>query len=348
MILLSDLKKQYLSLGTSYEKRIFLAKDILEYISFNNINLFYSETFYKELNSFLSYYFSHKDKDVNLLNLLINNSDKNEIKVDSVFFIKKKILSKFNEKDLNFLRINHSSLTNFLKDNKELTEAYIESKFINPKELKEKFGDNHSTINYLILKKEYDLYKKIEEFYEILNTKYKTLIIKDVAYNKPVYIGLKHLNQKKIYMEGPYLVSKCPKCGNKMMHLLEGIDGTIYVCSNHDCKFFISGNYFLKTGSKDLINFFNIKEEINKKRNSSHYKVYKTLNDIQYKKKYVEIESDGFRFLYQYSFDKQNSLTMKLFEIHYGFDFIDLKPFYHFENTISNFINNFFEEIKKN
>ena len=146
-------------------------------------------------------------------------------------------------------------------------------------------------------------------------------------------------------MEGPYLISKCPKCGNKIMHLLEGIDGTIYCCSNLNCKFFISGNYFLKKGYVDLIKIFNIKVNISK--NSSHYKVYKTLNDIQYNKKYVEIESEGFKFLYQYSFDKQNSLTMKLFEINYNFETIDLKPFYYYENVIVNFINNFFNEIIK-
>lgn len=345
---LKDLFNEYLEMN-SYEKEIILFNKVLNYIEENNIKSYYSEEFFAELKKFVNKYLNYKEKDINLINLLINTYNRDySIKSEVIQNIKKIILSRFNNQDLNYLRINHIKLQNIIKEKKELLEAYKDFKFVDNKTLQQLIKDKSLITNYFILKKEYEYLHSIQEKYDIFHKKFKSVLLKEHNYNKPVYIGLKHLQQNENYMEGPYFKNiKCPKCGGKIIHLLEGItkEGSIYTCDNLSCKFFINGNFFLKKGQEDLIKYFNIKNIINKKRNSSHHKIFLTLKQSQNKNNYIELETEGFLFKYAYNIEEY-TIGLKLVEIEYNFETLNLNEFYSNKYKILNFLNSFFEENK--
>lgn len=345
---LKELFNEYLEMN-SYEKEIILFNKVLNYIEKNNIKTYYSEEFFLELKKFVNIYLSYKEKNINLINLLINTYNRDySIKADVINSIKQIILSRFNTQDLNYLRINHIKLQNIIKERKELLEAYKEFKFVDNKTLQSVIKDKSLITNYFILKTEYEHLNIIQEKYDIFHKIFKSVLLKEHQYNKPVYIGLKHLQQNETYMEGPYFKNiKCPKCGGKIIHLLEGItkDGSIYTCDNLCCKFFINGNFFLKKGQQDLIKYFHIKNDINKKRNSSHHKIFLTLKQSQNKNNYIELETEGFIFRYEYNVEEY-TIGLKLVEIEYNLEVLNLNDFYCNKYKILNFLNNFFEEHK--
>lgn len=343
---MESLKELYLEMNT-FEKEIELLSKVLIFLQTKDIKLSYSQDFLKDLQKFVDTYHTFKSQGINLTNLLIDTSNRDySSKAAAIKGIKGIILDRFSEKDLNYLRINQMHLYDFLREHKKLLTAYVDSRYVNNKQIKEEVSDAKALTNYFILKKEYEYLKDVKETFAIFTKEYKSVILKEMKYKKPVYIGLKHLHQKKVYMEGPYFKGvKCPKCGKRVIHLLEGLtkDGSIYCCENLDCNFFINGNYFLKRGHDDLVNFFNIDRKVCEKRNSSHHKIYQTLIDSQNKKKFIEIESDGFLFRYKYS-NEDYYIGMKLIEIEYELETLSLREFYAHKYKIFNFLKYFFEE----
>lgn len=327
-----NLMEMYLN-ANNFDKELSLLVLVLEYIKEKNIKMKYSQDFLKDLEKFSKQFLILKARGINLTNLLIDTTSKNfKYEAESIFQIKKMILNRFNEEDLNFLRLNHNKLFYSCKDEKALL-AYKNSTFFDAKSLKDK-------INYIILKRESEECKDIKETFNILGLEYKSLILKSQD-NKPVYIGLKHLFQKKLFLEGPFFKDiVCPKCGNKIIHLLEG-NGSIYTCKNTECKFYISGNFFLKKGKEDLNNFFSIKECVDRK--SSHLRIFKTLESIKNREKYIELEVDNFKFKYEYIINEY-SVGMRLVEIEYGIETLNLRDFYA-QEKIRLFLKNFFQNL---
>lgn len=343
---MEDLKKKFKEID-SFEKELSLLSALLERIEIEKIPLFYSEEFISELKTISNSFLYLQRLDVNAFNLLIDTFDRDySEKANIIHFIKTSILSQFSETELNYLKLNHLSLTKFFQKNKDYLSYYQESLYLPFKELSTL--NRKEVDNFFILKKEYELNYLKSSKYFIFHKEFKSTLIKDSAYNKPVYLGLKHLQQKEnnIFMEGPFFSSKatCPKCNSRIIHLLEGVtkEGSVYCCSNLDCKFFITGNFFLKKGKFDLVKFFDIKDYVEEQRNSSHNRIYHTLYSIKKGFSEIDIEADYFTFFYKYQIE-ENSIGFRLDKIKYKSKYLYLNIFYQKRHSIYNFLKKFLD-----